>query len=258
MGDLAHTRRIEFEGSFNFRDLGGWRTDDGHAVRWRLLFRADSVHRLTAADASRVHEELGLRTLMDLRNELEIGAYGVGSLAEDGMTRLHLPITSRPREAPAVGGAATAPSASRTPDDLLAVYLGMLEVSSDLIVGAVEALVNENALPAVFYCTAGKDRTGVLAAVVLGALGVREQDLIEDYFLTRESIELIIGRLATDPGTPDMYRDLPADHFAPYEETMERFIGEVRGRYGSFGAYLVAKGLSEVTLERLRKSLLEQ
>lgn len=257
MGRLDQTRRIEFEGSFNFRDLGGWRTDDDRVVRWRRLFRADSVHRLTSADAARVLEELGVRTLMDLRNELEIGAYGVGLLAEDGMTRTHLPITSRPREAPAVGGAAAAPSASRTPDDLLAVYLGMLEVSSDLIVAAVEALAKEDALPAVFFCTAGKDRTGVLSAVVLGAVGVRDQDLVEDYFLTRESIEQIIGRLASDPGTPDMYRDLPPMHFAPYEETMQRFVDEVRRRYGSFGDYLLSKGLADAALEQLTNALLE-
>ncbi|HYZ93356.1 MAG TPA: tyrosine-protein phosphatase [Actinomycetota bacterium] len=257
MSSSVGTRRIEFEGSFNFRDLGGWRTNDGRTVRWRRLYRADSVHRLTAADAGRVHEELGIRTLMDLRNDLEVGAYGIGLLAEGGMMRHHLPITSRPREAPVVGGAAAVPNPDRTPEEMLAVYLGMLEVSSDLVVGGVEAIATDDALPAVFFCAAGKDRTGVLSAVVLGALGVRDEDLIEDYFLTRDAIEQIIERIASDPDSPDMYRDNPPMHFAPYEETMQRFVDEVRDRYGSFAGYLVAKGLPEPTLERLRSALIE-
>jgi protein-tyrosine phosphatase len=251
------TRRIEFEGSFNFRDLGGWRTNDGRTVCWRRLFRADSVHRLTPADVGRAHDELGVRTLLDLRNEMEIGAYGIGLLAEGGMNRLHLPITSRPRETPALGGAAAVPNPSRTPDEMLAVYLGMLEVSSDLVVRAVEALVEDEALPAVFFCTAGKDRTGVLSAVVLGALGVRDEDLVEDYFLTRDAIEQIIGRIASDADAPEMYRDLPPMHFAPHEETMERFVDEMRRKYGSFADYLVTKGLPESTLDRLRSALIE-
>ncbi len=254
MGDLL--RRIEFEGSFNFRDLGGWQTADGRVVRWRRLFRADSVHLLTPADVGRARAELGLRTIMDLRNEMEIEAYGAGLLAESEVSRIHLPITSRPREAVVVDGASATLSTLRSPDEMLGVYLGMLEVSSDLIVAAVDALAGEDGLPAVFFCTAGKDRTGVLSAVVLGALGVRDADLIEDYFLTREAIEQIIGRLASHPDSPDMYRELPPVHFAPYEETMERFIAEVRGRYGSFGGYLVEKGLSDSTLEQFRSALL--
>jgi protein-tyrosine phosphatase len=250
-------RRIEFEGSFNFRDLGGWRTDDGRTVRWRRLFRADSVHRLTPSDLTRARDELGVRTMLDLRNEMEIGAYGVGLLAESGMQRLHLPITSRPRGAIVVDGAAAVPNPLRTPDEMLAVYLGMLEVSSDLIVEAVESLVRDDGLPAVFFCTAGKDRTGVLSAVVLGALGVRDEDLVEDYFLTREAIEQIIDRIASDPDSPDMYRDLPAMHFAPYEETMERFVADVKGKYGTFGGYLISKGLAEASLERLTDRLLD-
>ncbi len=195
--------------------------------------------------------------MFDLRNSLEIDAHGAGLLAETGTVRKHLPITSRSSQTAVVDGVQAALSSLRTPDEMLAVSLGMLEASSSLFVEAVETLARYESLPAVFFCTAGKDRTGVLSAVLLGALGVRDEDLIEDYFLTREAIELIIGRLASTPGSPDMYRDLPAVHFAPYEETMERFISEVRRLYGSFDDYLLQKGLSPGALASFRTSLLD-
>src|SRR5688500_6272789 len=131
-------RLIELEGCFNFRDLGGWRTTDGRAVRSGRLFRADSVHLMTRADADRARDELGLRTLLDLRNELEIDATGVGLLADDGLSRRHLPLSSR-RGAAVDTATRPAPSADRSADTMFENYLGILEASADLIVEGVEA-----------------------------------------------------------------------------------------------------------------------
>lgn len=249
-------RRIDFDGSFNFRDLGGWQTGDGRTVRWGRLYRADSVHLLTEADAGRAQQELGLRTLIDLRSELEISAMGAGLLADAGLARHHVPLTSR--VAAALDSAqAAAPSSDRSADALTAQYLGTLEVSADLIVGAVSALTEGDALPAVFFCSAGKDRTGVLAAVVLGALGVRDEDIIADYVLTEESIVAIIERFARFDGSPAMYRELPPAHFAPLPETMQRVVAGVKATYGSFAGYLTDKGLPERSVTTLRDSLLE-
>src|SRR4029077_6005242 len=103
-------------------------------------------------------------------------------------------------------------------------YLGILEQSSDLVVTSVEAFASDEALPGVFFCAAGKDRTGVLAAVVLGAISVRDEEVVADYVLTEESIDAIITRFASSEGAPAMYRDLPSSHFAPVAETMERVI----------------------------------
>jgi len=246
-------RRIDFEGSFNFRDLGGWETTDGRSVRWKKLYRADSVHRLTDADVEKAHQELGVRTLIDLRSDMEVQFGGVGALAELVVTRYHAPVTSRAVDAPI----AAAPSADRSPEAMVDQYLGILDHSSDLVVEAVEALASDEALPGVFFCAAGKDRTGVLAAVVLGAIGVRDEDIVTDYVLTEESIEAIITRFATGEGAPAMYRDLPPSHFAPFAETMERVIDGVRSRYGSFATYLTSRGLPDDALRSLQASLLE-
>ena len=245
-------RRIELDGCFNFRDLGGWATDDGRTVRWNRLYRADSVHLMSDADVKHARDELGVRTLIDLRSDLEVQFGGLGSLSERVALRRHAPFRSRPIDAPAAAG-----SDDRSPDAMVAQYLGILEHSSDLIVDGVDALSSDEALPGVFFCAAGKDRTGVLSAVLLGALGVTETDIVEDYVLSAETIDRVIGRFGANPSSPDMYRNLPPSHFAPVAETMHRVLASVRETYGSFGDYLLSKGLPATALESLRSALLD-
>lgn len=215
---------------------------------------------MTEADVARAQDELGLRTMIDLRNDEEIAFGGVGALADAIAARHHAPLSRRRGLSTVEIAALTqAPADSdRSPETLAEMYIGILERSSDLIVDAIATFASGDVLPAVFFCAAGKDRTGVLSAVVLGALGVRDDDIVEDYFLTGESIEDIIGRFATAEGAPDMYRDLPASHFAPLAETMQLVIEDVRERYGSFGAYLVDKGLPTASLDALAAQLLDR
>jgi protein-tyrosine phosphatase len=249
-------RRHEFDGCFNFRDLGGWRTNDDRIVRWGRLFRADSVHLMSERDVACARDELAIRTLIDLRGDLEIEHGGLGALAGVVAARHHAPLTSRPNAGP-IDSADAQPSSDRSPDVMVSGYLGILEASADLIVDAVGVIARGGALPALFFCAAGKDRTGVLSAVLLGALGVRDEDIVEDYVLTGESIVRIIQRLGEAPGAPDMYRELPAAQFAPYAETMERVVAAVGSAYGSFADYLVANGLPATTLDALAAALLE-
>ncbi len=252
-------RRHEFEGSFNFRDLGGWRTHDGATVRWGRLFRADSVHLMTAADVLRARDQLRIRTVVDLRNDEEIQVGGIGTLAE-AAERHHAPLSSRRGLDPIDAAAAVVnvAVADRSPDTLASGYLLTLERSVDLIVDVVRRFASDDALPGVFFCAAGKDRTGVMSAVVLGAIGVCDEDIVEDYYLTADSIEAIIGRFASTPGSPDMYRDLPPSHFAPFAETMEHVVDGVKERWGSFADYLIDSGLPRASLDALSTALLER
>jgi protein-tyrosine phosphatase len=258
MTDPLTIRRHEFEGSFNFRDLGGWRTDDGATVRWGKLFRADSVHLMSDGDVLRARDQLRIRTVVDLRNDEEIAIGGIGTLAE-ATERHHAPLSSRRGLAP-VDATVLGPGdvADRSPGRLAFGYLQTLERSADLIVDVVTRFVSSDALPGVFFCAAGKDRTGVMSAVLLGAVGVCDEDLVEDYYLTADAIDQIIGRFASAPGSPDMYRDFPPSHFAPYAETMEMVVAGVKERWGSFADYLIDNGLGRASLDALTASLLER
>ena len=250
-------RHIDFEGSFNFRDLGGWRTNDGRTTKWGRLFRADAVHLLTDTDAQRAQQELGLRTLLDLRSDMEVEFAGTGLLAEGGLSRHHLPLTGQGGSSVIDGVQVVISTEDRSPDAMVEQYKAMLRASSALLVNAIEALATENTLPAVFFCAAGKDRTGVLSATALGAVGVRDEDIVEDYVLTANSIDKVIGRFAANPNAPAFYKDNPPSYFTPYAETMKRVLEHVREEYGSFAEYLIRNGLPQSSLDALRTSLLE-
>src|SRR5256714_3214386 len=168
-------RRIRLEAVFNFRDLGGYKTDDGRMVRWRQLFRADGLYRMTPADAETVRE-LGINSVLDLRTEDEIGTRGRFPVDKVPVEYHHLPfldVVPDPDFYP-----------TPVPPGFMAEhYHDILHGGTDHVVGALRILAQPEAYPAVFHCAAGKDRTGILAALVLSLLGVPDEDIAEDYGL---------------------------------------------------------------------------
>ena len=226
-------RRHDFEGSFNFRDLGGWRTDDGASVKWGKLFRADSVHLMTDADVIRARDQLRIRTVVDLRNDEEIAIGGIGTLAE-AAERHHAPLSSRrgldPIDA-AAGRRRTSRSQTARRDTSPPGYLLTLERSADLIVDIVERFASARRASRRVLLRGGqgpdgRDERG--RPRLPSASGTRTSSRTTSSRPTRS--RPIIGRFASTPGSPDMYRDLPPSHFAPYAETMEMVVAGVKER----------------------------
>jgi protein-tyrosine phosphatase len=245
------TRRVGLEGPVNFRDLGGYPAAGERRVRWGRLYRSDSLHQITTADAPRLLE-LGVRTAVDFRAADEIERVGIGVLGDLSVEHVHCPTFDRlhsdepgPRTFPA-----------STAADF---YVYMLERGGGSYVAALRALAAPGALPAVFYCAAGKDRTGVFAALVLGLLGVPDDEVIGDYALTGEVLERIRElRVARQrPDDEARYRDLPPDLLYAHPHVMEATLAHVRARWGSWEGYAAAGGVEPVVLERLRAELLE-
>jgi protein-tyrosine phosphatase len=113
-------------------------------------------------------------------------------------------------------------------------------------------------LPGVFHCTAGKDRTGILAAVLLSAFGVLEEDILADYLLTAESREARYEWLAIhDPDYLVFLQTLPPSALEVRTEAVELMLDAVREEHGSAANYLIAGGLDPTSLERLTDELLE-
>ncbi|MFE7098661.1 tyrosine-protein phosphatase [Streptomyces erythrochromogenes] len=238
-------RHVAFENLHNFRDLGGYPGADGAAVRWRTLYRADSLGKLRGADWDRFLE-LGIGTVIDLRYPWEMAAKGRVPEAE----RFHyvnLSIEHRPYD-----------QAEIDPDVDPWRYLAdrFAEVTED---GAEEIrqvleTIAEAPGPVVFHCTSGKDRTGLIAAFVLTLLGVPEEQVLADFALT----ELATERLAADWRTanPDRVMKWPSYGRAP-AVIMELVLADLRARHGSVHGYLKDRaGLSDRTAEQLRTRLL--
>jgi hypothetical protein len=180
-------RRVDVDGCNNFRDLGGYPTANGASLRWRALFRADGLHHLTERGVATVRDELGIREIVDLRSSGEIDLDGRGPLAAEEVRFHHLPLFD----------GEISPEQRRQSDDISLGdrYAMMLRFASGPIARVIETLARVDA-PAVFHCAAGKDRTGVLSAVILGALDVRDEVIVADYAATRGDDDLAAGARA--------------------------------------------------------------
>lgn len=242
-------RTVAFTTCFNFRDLGGWRTVDGRHVRWRTLYRADTLHRFDDEDRVRFGE-LGIRTVVDLRGRHELERDGrLGHV--DGVRYHHVPLLDQ------AGVGAEQAVDARVPS-LADAYVAMAERGRAAVARCVGLLAEPGALPAVFHCTAGKDRTGIVAAVVLSAIGVLEADVVADYALTAASRGARRAWLAVhDPAFAAHLDTLPPEALEVRPAAIAALVEHLRLAYGSAAAYLRAGGLADGALARLRQGLLE-
>ncbi len=247
MSDAA-TRHLALDGVFNFRDMGGYRASEGRFVAWRRLFRADGLHRLSE-EGVRAFEGLGIRTVIDLRTGGEIDEHGIVANGTVGVDHHHVPLLDRTWS--------RADVTDHPSHELIAsLYLDMLLGGAERFAHALRLLAVEDTYPVVFHCAAGKDRTGVLAAIVLGALGVSDSDVVADYVLSRVGVNRWVARYrAEHPG-----EELPRGAQAMIDsdpETMRRFLTGVRERFGSPRGYVSSLPLPPDIVDALEARLLD-
>jgi rhodanese-related sulfurtransferase len=242
-------RLVPLDGAFNFRDLGGYRGAGGWQTRWGRLFRSDTLHELTSSDVDRLRS-MGLATVVDLRTPRELERTGRGLLGPEPIGYRHLSVIGY---GDAEGEAMAGPSV----DDLSARYLWYLEVGAAALAEALTLLGDPANYPLVFHCAAGKDRTGVLAALVLELLGVEPEVIVADYVITADRMELILGRYRSDPAFEARMATVPASRFSVVAATMEGFLDVLHRRFGGAEGWATASGVSPVSVARMRDVLLE-
>ena len=237
-------RHLTYDTVFNLRDLGGYEAADGRTIKWRTLFRGDGVHRLEPE----AFTELGIRTVLDLRTKGEIDDSGQ---AEGDHDWHHLPVVKTLWERPAV-------TDEHVAEQFLAErYLVMLEEGRESLATALRLLGEPDRVPAVFHCAAGKDRTGVLAALVLSLLGVDEKVIAADYGLSRLGMDRMIEYVREAyPDRYDAMVDQPAAFVSAPEAAMELFLHELRGAHGSVEEYATSIGVDGAVIDALRANLL--
>lgn len=246
----ALDRSVEFRLVFNVRDLGGLPTVDGRAVRRGQLFRGDGVQRLRADDLETARG-LGLRTVIDLRTPGEIERAGRFPVEEYPVDWHSLPIIRRMWSdddlVPAAGGAV---------DFLRDRYLDMLDDGADSLV-EIARLVAEGQ-PALFHCAAGKDRTGVVAAMLLGLVGVDRDAIVADYHATAGAMAAFVDWfMAEHPEALDAMTSQPPEYLEAPPEAMAGFLDGVDERYGSMAGLAEHLGVPAHVVTRLRTTLVD-
>ena len=242
--DVPERRRITLAGPINFRDLGGYPTADEKRVRWGRVFRSDSLGPVTEEDATHLTEELGLLTVVDLRSTKEVQEEGRGALVNARVDYHHLPLFE------VVSGQKRV-----WPDTLHELYRGLLRDAIGQVSKVLRVIAEAESHPVVFHCVAGKDRTGVVAAVLLGLLGVSEDDIVADYALTQEVMPVMLERWRTRANQPNA-KEFPAHILRAEAETMRRLLAILDEDYGSLRGYAEAGGITDTVVGNLRAALL--
>jgi protein-tyrosine phosphatase len=253
---------LQFERVANFRDLGGHSTADGLKVRSGRLFRSGHLGHASDRDTATLGE-LGIRRVFDFRTLADIDKDGADRLP-DGANHLRLPMPD-----PAAG------------DDIRHLIKGgdakvMHDVFGDgkaraMMVDAAIRLVRDRRepyriflselaecapAPALFHCSAGKDRAGWAASLVLLTLGVPEEQVIEQYMLSNREVEAIHERLASADDV--RWEGLLAPLIGVDVDYIQASFDAIAADWGSFDRYLhEGLGISERQREALRRGLLE-
>jgi protein-tyrosine phosphatase len=243
----APERHIPLSGPVNFRDLGGYDTVDGRRVRWRRLFRSDSLSPVTGDDARLLTGELGLLAVVDLRSSEEVEKEGRGGLADVALHYHHVPLIER----------LDTESDERWDGSLHEVYTRLLSESAAAISAALAAIASEVAEhPTVFHCTAGKDRTGIVAALVLAFLGVSDEDIVADYGLTQHVMPEMLERYPRRALRRSGGERFPSPVLRAEEETMRQTLAVLGEEYGSAGGWAESAAVDPAVIARLRDALL--
>jgi protein-tyrosine phosphatase len=259
---VVSIRRLPLEGANNFRDLGGYRTLDGHYVRWGLVYRSGYLVNLTPKDSQYLNT-LGIRLVCDVRADGErlrapdhwggsapelllvpIGPNRDGTLSTEDLKKKVAAINAQ------------------TKDSIRGYDFAITDAPQ---YGKILRRIAAGDLPAVEHCTSGKDRTGVFSAILLTALGVPRETVVQDYLLTTgymlasDSIEKTTADLQKIFGLsepPDAATVQAIMTTRP--ETLEATFDNITKTFGSFDNYLRA-GLkvSDSDLATLRRRLLE-
>jgi protein-tyrosine phosphatase len=240
-----YPRNVPFSSAYNFRDVGGYAGPSGQTVRWRRLFRADSLHRLAGDDVEQF-AALGVRSVIDLRRTFEVEQ--VGRVAEaEGLRYVnavleHVDWQDVPH-----------PDGLRHERWLADRYLNFLADGRAGLEMALRVIADPDAAPVVVHCMAGKDRTGVVIALTLSVLGVSDEDIADDYALTETSMRRLTAYLREhNPAAI-----LGNDHmFDSPRAAMLLFLADLRTLHGSAEKYLRTIGVSAEQVAAMRGHLL--
>lgn len=247
----ADDRHVRFAvGAFNVRDLGGLRTMAGETLRRGVVYRADGLHRLPIEEVERL-ASLGVRTVVDLRTAGEIDV--AASMAAEGITVVHLPVLREVWAHERFDGDAVSDAVTF----LVERYLEMLEEGTEAIRAIFGLVAAAESRPLAFHCSAGKDRTGVIAALLLSLVGVPDDDIAEDYTTSAAAMDKLVEWIrAQRPEAADAMAQQPAVFLSCPPEAMHVFLARVRDRWGSVEGYLEGIGVDEATRTAVRAAFL--
>jgi protein-tyrosine phosphatase len=237
-------RLISLEGCLNFRDLGGYPGEGGVKTRYGRVFRSDDLSKLTPAGINRLGE-MGISIVIDLRADDELNQAPNPLRDHPGFEYHHFPL---------LDGINSETGGPFLTQSLPEMYKSLLTNSGAQLGQIFRVLAEAGDRGLVFHCTAGKDRTGVVAALLLNLCGVAGQDIIADYALSYDLMRPFFDsmrEMAQEAGF-----SIPEDILRSDAIFMREFLDFLQGTYGGAEPYLLSQGLSPRELRDLKALLL--
>jgi protein-tyrosine phosphatase len=242
-------RHLPLGGTWNVRDLGGYAVAGGGQTQWRRVLRADALHRLDDAGRGTL-VDAGLRTVIDLRFDREVASAPSPFTPDDGVEVLRLPLFER------LGlGTDGIPDAPEGDDPLFGLYSVALAKCRPALQQALAAIADAPEGMVLFHCTAGKDRTGLVAAMLLLSVGVDGTTIEEDYALTTRFIAPMFETLLADAQARGDDVERMGRYLGSDAQTMRATLRHLADHHGGIADYLAGGVLDAPRLQRLRDRL---
>lgn len=242
-------REISVDGLVNIRDIGGLVTHDGRTVRSGRVFRSDNPKALTDVGRQEFRDRVNPTTVIDLRMSLEVDREGYE--LDEHVTIVNCPMTpqSGVNEEQILAGLC---------DNLIDDYMKQIDVNGRFVAQALSLIAESSNQPVVVHCTAGKDRTGIIIAMLLDILGVPHETIVADYHLTTRNMAPVLERIRNAPVFKENgLASAPDWIFASEPETMQGFLARMTETYGGAEGWALRQGISPELLTQVRADLVE-
>ena len=247
---LQPERRLDIEGTYNLRDLGGYPTRQGRRTRWKQFLRSDSLHAVTEVGQSAL-KDYGLRVIIDLRSTLEIEHKPNVFANSSSVDYRHLPVVD------AVDN--TSIPEDRRHQGVGAGYRNSVDHYQSCISAIMMALAEPQDGAKLYHCAGGKDRTGLISTLLLGLADVSPELIAADYAVTaRYNIHSFLAMASVSQSDPQEIRTWQdyEQHLCP-PEAMLSTLQYLDEHYGGVESYVRRIGLSDKQINQLRKQLVE-
>jgi len=266
-GELAHERAIHLKGTTNTRDIGGYQTGDMNTLRRGQIIRSDKLSGLTASDFLKL-EEMGLKTVIDLRTRQEHAESPTVWQGAHPPRFYHFPVGDSDNawfSAQRKLMQKNRFSEEQALEHMTAGYRMFLDEGTASYRQLMEVVLDESNWPVLIHCSAGKDRSGVAVALILEALGVDREAIMQEYLLTNEVSRIgekavMLSRESKNAGRGNKFsKGTTPDAWLPIvgvdAQMLEAFYAGVDEKYGSMDAYLNELGVDQNARDALAAAL---
>ncbi|MDX1417822.1 MAG: tyrosine-protein phosphatase [Candidatus Promineifilaceae bacterium] len=246
--NLMTQRDLDWPHAYNIRDLGGLPLQGGGLTKTRAIIRADILHRLTAQGRQQLLD-YGVRTIIDLRKPDEVAREPSAVFADPSTAPTYLNIPLQRHNAQVETLMADAASMAE-------LYCLLLDHNQTAVAEIMRAIAAAPPGGVIFHCHAGKDRTGIIAALLLKLAGAEHEAILDDYTASQQRLWPLYEKLAAAAGGEDKVNP----HYKPLldPQTIAAALAYLRSIYGGVQKYLLGGGLTAAEVDHLRKRLVPQ